>query len=235
MLLTGCSGCGEEDPKPAAKSASPVSAALKPVTGPDVVLDSFDGKGGDPPSGWTFGRGRWVLAEDPSAARGPTVLCQEAAVPDWAVALRDGVWGGDFSVEVRVKPVSGKEDASGGLLVLAQDTENYYLCRANALEGNFRLYAVQANRRVTLESADIAAPAMGTWHSLRISRLGGLLECALDGNILLTHRPGAAQEPAWASGRIGLWTKADSVTRFDDLTAIRIPDAPPKALKGDRP
>ena len=130
-----------------------------------------------------------------------------------------------------MKPVSGKEDASGGIIVLAQDAQNFYLCRANALEGNFRLYVVQANQRVTLESADITPLALGTWHSLRVARVGSLLECALDGKTLLTHRLTAGQEPAWASGRVGLWTKADSVTHFDDLSLARLPEAP----KGVRP
>ncbi len=234
LLLAGVlAGCGEDDPKPVAKPPAPVPAALKPVTGsgPDVVLDSFEGPVGTVPAGWSFGKGRWILAEDASAARGPAVLRQEAVVPDWAVALRDGVWAGNFSAEVRFKPVSGREDASGGVVVLAQDGDNYYCCRANALEGNVRLYVVQGNRRVTLESADVTAPELGSWHSLRVARFGDILECALDGRVLLTHTLSPGKEPAWASGRIGLWTKADSVTHFDDLTVIRLPEA----VKGVRP
>ncbi len=221
------SGCGEEEPKPSRPVAAvPAPAVPQVSSGPDMALDSFEGKPGEAPSGWTFGKGHWIVAEDASAARGPAVLRQDATVRDWAVALREGSWGGDFCAEIRFKPVSGKEDASGGLVVLAQDAENYYLCRANALEGNFRLYVVQANRRVTLESVDMTPPALGTWHSLRVARAGDLLECALDGKTLLTHRMTAGTEPAWPSGRVGLWTKADSVTHFDDLSLARLPSIP---------
>ncbi len=219
VLLLFLPGCGEEEPGP---SSPPPAPAPAPSGGADLSLDSFEGKPGAAPQGWRSGRGRWALAEDASAARGPMVLKQDAAVEDWAVILRDGAYAGDLSAEVRFKPLSGREDASGGLVLLAQDADNYYLCRANALEGNFRLYYVKGNGRVQLESASVQAPEIGTWHTLQMALQGDTLSCALDGRVLITHRVNPSREPAWKAGRVGLWTKADSVTRFDRLDIIVI-------------
>ena len=225
LLLSGC-GC---EPAPAPKPPPPRPApVLHPETAPvpsapggaDMILDSFDGKVGEPPSGWYAGSGHWVLAEDASAARGPSVLKQDAPAQPWAVLLKDGVYAGDLSVQVRFKPVSGEEDASGGLILRAQDAQNYYLCRANALEGNFRLYLVKDGKRETLESADVTAPGKGTWHVLQMEVSGMEIRCGLDGKTLLTHR---LEGSAWPRGRTGLWTKADSVTEFDDFQVVRVP------------
>ena len=213
-----------------AKPAAPVPPPrpeLAPVPtapgGADMTLDSFDGKAGEAPKGWRSGSGRWLLAEDASAARGPSVLKQDQETQPWAVLLKDGVYAGDLSLQARFKPVSGREDASGGLILRAQDAENYLLCRANALEGNFRLYAVKDGRRETLESADVQAPELGTWHTLQMSVAGDTVTCGLDGKTLLTRRLDAS---AWAKGRVGLWTKADSVTEFDDVQIVRVPATP---------
>ncbi len=232
LLLPGCEGCGGKPPPPspsAVPAVAPEAAPLPPPAGgADAALESFEGKAGEAPRGWRARGGRWILAADGSTARGPGVLLQDAATPDWAVLLKDGACAGNVLVTVRFKAVSGAEDASGGLILRAQDAENYYLCRANALEGNFRLYMFRANRRETLESAEVQPPALGTWHTLGFAVQGDVLTCALDGQTLITHRIDPAKEPAWPSGRVGLWTKADSRTAFDDFLVTRPPGATPK-------
>ena len=226
VLLPGCEGCGGKPP-PAAVAPG-IATRPPPADGMDAALDSFEGKPGEAPQGWRARGGRWILAADGSAARGPGVLLQDAAAQDWAVLLKEGACTGNLLATVRFKPVSGTEDASGGLILRAQDAENYYLCRANALEGNFRLYLFQGNRRETLESAEVQPPALGTWHTLGFAVQGDVLTCALDGRTLITHRIDPAKEPAWASGRVGLWTKADSRTAFDDRRVTRLPGPIPK-------
>ena len=84
--------------------------------------------------------------------------------------------------------------------------------RANALEDNFRLYHYDRGRH-ELASARVAAPALGRWHTLRVVVVGDRIQGSLDGKLLLDHRDTRAR-----AGRVGLWTKADSVTAFDDLT-----------------
>ena len=182
---------------------------------PVLLAVTLTGCDSDTPSGtlpacWVPGRGHWTA----SAPGGREIFRQDQAVPDWAVLLRDGEHAGGHRAQVRFRPISGKEDASGGLILLAQGPDDYYLCRANALEGNFRLYFVKGNRRVQLETVAVAPPALGTWHVLSLAVNGGVLRGSLDGRELLVHRMDSATEPAWTSGRAGLWTKADSVTEF---------------------
>ncbi len=121
-----------------------------------------------------------------------------------------GVFG-DVDVSVRFEPLSGREDASGGI-VFRFDQGRYYVVRANALEDNFRLYSYDRGRR-QLASAAVKAPARGQWHTLRLVALGGHMQAWLDGVRYLDHR-----DARFSSGRIGLWTKADSVTAFQGLT-----------------
>ena len=90
------------------------------------------------------------------------------------------------------------------------------------MERILRLYCVKGGQRTTLESADVEPPVLGAWHVLQMSVRGEVLSCALDGKVLLTHRMDPGSEPAWPSGRVGLWTKADSVTEFDDFTLVRL-------------
>ena len=109
------------------------------------------------------------------------------------------------------KPISGREDASGGIVFRFNDGK-YYVVRANALEGNFRLSSYDRGRR-QLASASVKAPALGQWHAIRVVAVGDRVQAWLDGKPHLDHR-----DARFKSGRVGLWTKADSVTAFDDLT-----------------
>jgi hypothetical protein len=115
-------------------------------------------------------------------------------------------------VEVKFKPISGKEDQAGGLVWRWKDGNNYYVARANALENNVSLYYTVDGSRKTIKYAD-APVAANTWHTLRVTYMVDAIQVALDGktyiNIKDAHISG--------SGKAGVWTKADSVTLFDDF------------------
>jgi len=122
----------------------------------------------------------------------------------------------DVDVSMKFKPISGREDASGGIVFRFADGK-YYLIRANALEDNFRFYYYDRSRSM-LDTARVRAPALGQWHTVRVVVAGDHVQGLLDGKPLLDHR-----DRRFAAGRVGLWTKADSITAFDDLTIRGIP------------
>jgi len=157
---------------------------------------------------WKFAAGQWVRR----ASGGRQVLAQTAATQPWAVAVLEDQKFEDVDVSVRFRPVSGKEDASGGIIFRAKDGRNYFLVRANALENNFRLYAIVNGKRSTIASARVEEPKLGTWHTIRVVATGPRVQAYLDNAPLLDH-----QDKTFTEGWVGLWTKADSVTEFADL------------------
>ena len=159
---------------------------------------------------WKFVTGRWVR----QTSSGRPVLAQTVETQPWAVALLEDQALADVDVSVRFRPISGKEDASGGIILRARDGENYLLVRANALENNFRLYSIVNGTRRTLASAKIVEPKLGDWHTLRVVATGPRIQAWLDGAPLLDHR-----DATFTRGWLGLWTKADSITEFADLEA----------------
>ena len=172
---------------------------------------------GHVPSGWTCGATgggapHWTVESDAAAPSRPNVLKQSgfAAFP-WCVkndtAFADGM------VEVKFKPISGKEDQAGGLVWRWKDGDNYYVARANALEGNVSLYHTTKGSRNTIEYKD-APVAPGVWHTLRVTFKGASMQVALDGKTYIDVR----DEHIAGSGKVGVWTKADSVTLFDDFS-----------------
>ena len=157
---------------------------------------------------WKFVTGQWVRR----ASGNRQVLAQTVETQPWAVALLEDRRFGDLDVTVRFRPISGKEDASGGIIFRAQDGRNYFLVRANALENNFRLYTIVNGKRSTIASARVAEPALGAWHTIRVVAAGPKIRASLDNAQLLEH-----DDRTFSQGWIGLWTKADSVTEFADL------------------
>lgn len=137
-------------------------------------------------------------------------LIQTATDHCFPLILREKERFATLDLSVRFKPISGQIDASGGLVFRAQDKENYYIVRANALEGNYRLYTFKNGYRSQIASATITPPALGQWHTLRVTAQGDHIQAWLDGTLYLDHH-----DDSFASGYVGLWTKADSVTAFD--------------------
>ena len=143
------------------------------------------------------------------APSGTHVLVQRATANQFNVVVAPPGPYTDVDVSMKFKPISGREDASGGIVFRFNDGK-YYVVRANALEGNFRLYYYDRGRR-ELASARVTAPALGQWHTVRVVALGDHMQAWLNSTLLLDHR-----DSRFRSGRVGLWTKADSITAFDD-------------------
>ena len=157
---------------------------------------------------WKFVAGSWTYRR----SGGRQVLAQVAETQPWAVALLEDHKFDDVDATVRFRPISGKEDASGGIIFRATDGRNYLLVRANSLENNFRLYTMVNGRRSTIASARVTEPKLGEWHRIRVVAKGRKIQAYLDDTLLLDH-----EEKSFTQGWVGLWTKADSVTEFADL------------------
>jgi hypothetical protein len=128
------------------------------------------------------------------------------------LAILDGFEARDVAVSVRFKPVSGTVDQAAGLVVRLRDPRNYYIARANALEDNVRLYRVVDGRRTQFAGVDVQVPR-DRWQTLGLRVEGDRFAVALDGRELFT----ATDRTFADAGRVGLWTKADSLTHFDGL------------------
>lgn len=188
-----------------------------------AVATGFDQEpAGQAPAHWACGatgRGspQWAVAADPTAPSRPNVLQQSGtAAFAWCV-LRDSAVQ-DGAVQVRFKAISGKQDQAAGLVWRFKDGENYYVARANALEGNVSLYYTERGIRKTLKYVDAPVPR-GQWHALRVEFQGSRIRVLLDGRAYIELNDRHIE----GSGRIGVWTKADSVTAFDDFTDERTP------------
>ncbi len=159
---------------------------------------------------WHVVDGRWSVEEVSGAPSGKRVLVQRAAENAFNVIVAPAGPYTDVDVSVRFQPISGREDASGGI-VFRFNEGRYYVVRANALENNFRLYSYDRGRH-QLATARVQSPALRQWHTLRIVAVGDRIQGYLNGQLLLHHR-----DSRYRSGRVGLWTKADSITAFDDF------------------
>jgi hypothetical protein len=180
-------------------------------------MDNFDSdKPGAAPSGWVCGvtgkgQPRWQIEPDASAPSAPNVLRQSGSGTfPWCV--KQGMALADGFVEVKFKPEGGSEDQAGGVVWRWKDGDHYYVARANALENNVSLYYTQGGKRNTIRYVDAPVPAR-VWHRLRVEFSGTRIRVSLDGKTYIeledAHIAG--------TGAVGVWTKADSVTAFDDF------------------
>jgi Domain of Unknown Function (DUF1080) len=185
---------------------APAELRLPPDV-PEVTFD-FDTKGIED---WTVIDGRWTVEAMAGAPTGQRVLVQRATKNPFNVIVAPPGPYTDVDVSMKFSPLSGREDASGGIVFRFADGK-YYVVRANALEDNFRLYAYDRGRR-QLATATVKKPPLARWHQLRVVAVGDRLQAWLNGARLLDHR-----DARFTAGRVGLWTKADSITAFDDLT-----------------
>jgi len=191
---------------------------------------------GEPPKGMTCaltGKGRpgdWKILADGTAPSPAQVLAQtddDATSYRFPVCVVDGVTAVDLDLSVRFKPVSGSVDQAAGLVWRYRDPDNYYIVRANALENNVVLYKVEKGKRTDLDPRGTGAFAYGkkarvpsgAWSTLRVVAKGGAFETYLNGEKLFDVDDATFTAP----GQVGVWTKADSVTYFDDLklTVVR--------------
>jgi hypothetical protein len=167
----------------------------------------------------TAALGEWVVEADPSAPSGPNVLRQKSKLAGSAfpLAFVPGLDLADMTVRVRCKPEAGAEDQACGLSFRLKDKDNYFLTRANALEGNVRFYKVVAGVRSQLASAERKVTA-NEWHTLEAKAFGTKITVSWDGEALID-----ATDATFARGSAGVWTKADSITAFDDFVVTGRP------------
>jgi hypothetical protein len=170
-----------------------------------------------PPPGWTAtktgkGEAKWTIAKDDTAPSKPNVLKQsgEATYP---LCLKNETSLKDGFVEVKFKPISGKEDQAGGLVWRAKDSDNYYVARANALEDNVAIYHTIQGKRTEKNRTDVKV-ASNQWHTLRVDFIGNHFTVTFDGKTAIEWEDQTFTKP----GMVGVWTKADSVTLFDDFS-----------------
>lgn len=170
-------------------------------------------------SKWNFSAGKWEYRKSNSNGE-PLVLAQTAVTQPWAVAiLQDPSKAfADVDITVKFRPISGREDASGGIIFRAKDAKNYYLVRANALENNFRIYVLRDGRRSQIAGATVERPKLSEWHTIRLVVVRDHMQAYLNGALLVDHQDGT-----YSQGYLGLWTKADSVTEFMTFQAIGVP------------
>jgi hypothetical protein len=175
---------------------------------------------GQAPQNWTAaktGEGEgsvWKVLEDASAPKGSHVLAQTAEGPGtlYNLCVADETRFQDVEASVALKAVEGKTDQGGGILWRYTDANNYYVARVNPLESNFRVYKVVAGKRTQLATAKVEAAA-GTWHTMRILQKGNHIQCLFNERLLLDVKDDTFKD----AGKLGLWTKADAVTYFDDF------------------
>jgi hypothetical protein len=245
-LVAGCNPRGAtrlatvpRTPVPAASSCAPRESCSSTETSPPTaarglaadagagqraVTRSFDDDiVGRAPAGFSFGRtgegaaGRWVVQAE---AAGNALAQLDADDTDgrYPLAVLDAPVLRDARVSVRCKMVAGQVDRACGLVSRYRDEGNYYVTRANALEGNVRLYTVRDGQRRQLASWSGPVSA-GVWHELQLITHGDRLEVYWNGERVIDHHDATFD----AAGRAGVWTKADSITWFDDL---RVEESP---------
>lgn len=221
-IMLGCSDT-TGDVAPGALQAGGSTAGARGVIGFDDVA------AGALPSGWlvegTHQEGplaTWQVVADGSAPSAPNALALTATNHDSGDAFNvfwtDDLHFQDGTINLSFKALSGEEDQGGGPMWRVQDANNYYVCRMNPLEDNFRLYVVKDGVRSQLESA-AATVESGTWHRIKAEQYGARILCWLDGILLLEAQDASIP----GSGGVGLWTKADACTSFDDISVFRVP------------
>jgi hypothetical protein len=179
---------------------------------------------GATPEGWTAtltgsGNPKWTVESDKTAPSKSKVVKQSGRAT-YPLLLKDDASIKDGFIEVKFKAVTGSEDRAAGVVWRAKDAKNYYVARANALEDNFVLYKTVNGTRSPLDivgrkggyGVSVPVPA-NIWHSLRIDFKGARFSASFNGKQLFEVEDSTFTE----AGKVGLWTKADSVTLFDEV------------------
>ena len=209
---------GSTPPQPSAPPETP--AALQPAG--KTFFYNFDADAvGQMPAKFhaaLTGHGakpEWAVNADATAPSQPNVLAQlsrDKTDYRFPLAILDEGSFKDVELSVKFKAVSGEVDRAAGLVFRLTDANNYYIVRANALEGNYRLYHVVAGKRQQFAGANLKV-ASDEWHELRVQCIGNKITCYYDGEKKIEATDGTFSE----GGKVGLWTKADSITYFDDM------------------
>jgi hypothetical protein len=181
------------------------------------TINFDDATPGAAPPGWLAtktgqGDAKWTIEKDDAAPSKPNVLKQsgEATYP---VCLKNDTSVKDGFVEVKFKTLSGKEDQAGGVVWRAKDSDNYYIARANALEDNVTIYHTINGKRTEKKRVRTKV-ASNQWHTLRVDFQGNQFNVSFNGKPALDWQDDTFKD----AGKVGVWTKADSITLFDDFT-----------------
>jgi hypothetical protein len=193
-----------------------------PAQSPATRVFSFDSDPvGSPPAEFEFARtgqgapGKWVVREDKDKP-GNRVLVQESTDPTdyrFPLAIVKEVSFKDVTLSVRARPVSGEVDQGFGLVWRYKDAADYYITRCNADEDNCTIYHTVKGRRRSFQNKSIKV-AKGTWHTLKLEAKGNHFVVWFNGAKVLDTTDDTFKD----AGRVGLWTKADSVIEFDDFS-----------------
>jgi hypothetical protein len=190
FLLIGCNGSNNDS-----STTTPIKIEQQ-----KKIIDNF----GKHNSSWSIKLGQWNFNNG--------ILKQSATNESFPLILLENKKLSDVDVSVKFRPISGNIDASGGVVFRAIDKDNYYIVRANALENNFRLYTFKKGIRSEIASATVTPPKLGVFHTIRVVVKGEHIQAYLDGKLYIDHT-----DSSFSKGYVGLWTKADSVTEFDDF------------------
>ncbi len=158
----------------------------------------------------------WKVIIDKTASSGKKVLGmvdpKDSYGSSFNVCWTDKVSFKNGEIEVKFKAVKGREDQGGGIMWRVQDKNNYYVARFNPLEDNFRIYFVKNSHRRMIKSARVSLPS-GKWHTMKVIQDGNRFKCYLNGKLYLSGKDNHFKK----AGGVGVWTKADAVTYFDDF------------------
>ncbi len=221
MFTFSCSGKQKNDEKESSNEQNADAENHENEDEEEEIIFNFDkDTEGNLPKGWSSaktgkgGLGKWEIVKDESAPSKPYVLAQmskENLGYHFSIAVADKFSYSDVEIELMFKAVDGQEDQGGGPVWRYVDADNYYVCRANPLENNFRVYKVVDGDRRQLQSAKLTIPS-NQWHIIKIENKGNHIQCWLNGKLYLD-----VEDNTFKEGKVGLWTKADAVTYFDDI------------------
>lgn len=192
LLLSGCQSRNTPN------DANSTTVSISEVSSSDEFHNKNDK--------WSEQSGKWVFASDK--------VTQVETKESYPLLLLLDKKYSNVDITVKFKPISGQIDASGGIVFRAQDGQNYYIVRANALEDNFRLYYFKDGYRHQMASATVVPPKFGQFSTMRVVADGGHIQAFLNGKMYLDYH-----DSMFKSGFVGLWTKEDSVTSFIDFEA----------------
>ncbi|MBX7106752.1 MAG: hypothetical protein K1X57_21940 [Gemmataceae bacterium] len=194
---------------------------------PKPVLHDFEGtKVGDVPKGWSVAKtgtgdgSAWEVVQDKTAPKGGKALAQIAKSENsvFNLCVVDDTAFRDVEASVAFKAIRGESDQGGGIVWRYADANNYYVARFNPLEDNYRLYHVASGKRTQIGGKEGLKVKTGDWHTLTVRMVGESITCSLDSKAQIQ----AKDKTHAKAGKVGLWTKADARTYFDEFTATEV-------------
>lgn len=201
--------------------ATVLIAGATPARAAERTFDFESDKLGAAPAGFELARtgggpeGKWVVEADKDNPKNKVLAQTSADTTDYRFPLavvKDGSYT-DVTLSVRARPVSGEVDQAFGLVWRYRDANNYYITRCNADEDNCTIYHVVKGSRRAFQNKG-AKISSNTWHTLKVEAVGDRFVVSFNGENVLEAKDETFKE----AGKVGLWTKADSVIQFDDLT-----------------